>query len=75
MLGVDQIGSIVSTFDEDFDFGLNTELTYNTTLKETVHQLVHEVQVVFGNKGDNLTFRNTVGGKVISTADIEFKRN
>jgi hypothetical protein len=75
IVGVEKVGSVVSTFDKDFDYGPNTELTYNARLGKFVHQFPYDVQVRFGDKGDNLTFRNVVDGKVISTAVIEFNRH
>ncbi len=64
----------MSAFDKDFDYGPKAELAYNARLGKLVYMFPHKVQVRFGDKGDNLTFRDLVDGKIISTAVIEFKR-
>lgn len=63
---------ITSTFEAGFDYGDTTQTRYNPISKETVYQFSYEVQVEFGAKGNNLTFKTVVGGKVVSTADISF---
>jgi hypothetical protein len=65
----------VSKFDKDFDYGASSKSKYNSGLKKFVHQFSYNVQVRFGDKGDNLTFRNLVNGEVVSTAVIEFNRH
>jgi hypothetical protein len=47
---------------------------YNTVRKEMNHKFSFEIQVVFGDKGNNLTFKNIVNGNVVSTANIEFDK-
>jgi len=69
------VGSIVSTFDEDFDYGPHTESTYNNRLGEMIYQFPYELQIRFGDKGNNLKFRNLVNGEVMSTAVMEFNRH
>ena len=70
--GVEKVGVIKSRFPANFDFGSGTKTEFNLKLGRLVHEFSYEVQVVFGSKGSNLTFKNVVGGRVISTADIEF---
>ena len=62
------------TFAAGFDYGLATKSQRNNALGKTVHQMSYEIQVVFGDKGNNLTFKAVMNGKVVSTADIEFNR-
>lgn len=71
------MGNIVSKLEKDFDFGPDTQSTWNARLGRTVYRFPQELQVRFGNKGDNLTFQNIVGRnlKVNSTAVIEFSRH
>jgi hypothetical protein len=75
LLGVQEVGSIVSEFDKNFDFGPNIETTYNSRLGRTVNAFPHQIQVRFGDKGDNLQFKNLVKGLVVSKAVIEFGRH
>ena len=65
----------MSTFDKDFDFGDKAESTYNTRLGKTVYQMNFQVQVRFGDKGENLQFRTLFNGKALSKAIIEFPRH
>jgi hypothetical protein len=71
---VDHVGSIESTFGADFYFGTSTECRYNNKTKEFVHQFSHDVQVRFGDKGDNLTFKDIVNGQEAGSAIIKFDR-
>ncbi|CZR67409.1 related to hsp70 protein [Phialocephala subalpina] len=68
---VDKVGVIKSTFGANFDYGPEIRCKSNSEGK-LVHQFSYEIQVVFGDKGSNLTFKVIVGGRVVSTADIEF---
>ncbi|KAH8587066.1 Hsp70 family protein-like protein [Bisporella sp. PMI_857] len=68
----DKVGVIKSIFPPSFDYGTQTESRFNTKLGKLVHEFRHEIQVVFGGKGSNLTFKNIVAGKVVSAADIQF---
>lgn len=69
------MGSIVSTFDEDFDYGPYTNSTYNARLGKMIYRFRYELQIRFGDKGNNLKFRNLVNGEVMSTAVMEFNRH
>jgi hypothetical protein len=71
---VDHVGSIASTFDADFDFGTSTQCRYNNKTKKIVHQFSYDVQVRFGDKGDNLTFKSIVNGQEAGSANIKFDR-
>ena len=72
--GIEEVGCIRSHFDDDFDFGPDTQSKYNSRLGKIVYQLCHQIQVRFGTRGANLTFANIVNGKTVSTAAIEFDR-
>jgi hypothetical protein len=71
---VDRVGSIASTFDADFDFGTSTQCRYNNKNKEIVHQFSYNLQVRFGDKGDNLTFKSIVNDQEAGSASIKFDR-
>ncbi|RFU34080.1 hypothetical protein B7463_g2225, partial [Scytalidium lignicola] len=71
---VDRVGSIEATFDADFDFGKSTWRRYNHRVKRTVHQFSYDVQVRFGDKGDNLTFKSIANGQEAGSANIKFDR-
>lgn len=66
------MGNVISSFPMDFDFGPSAKSVYNTKLKKMVHQFEAEIQVRFGDKGSNLTFKDLVNGEVKSSASIEF---
>ena len=70
--GVDEVGVIKSTFGANFDYGPRTQCKFNSKGGRILHYFSFEIQVVFGGKGSNLTFKNIVDGNVVSTADIEF---
>ncbi|KAH8650615.1 Hsp70 family protein-like protein [Tricladium varicosporioides] len=72
---VEKVGNISSTFPRRFDFGPSSESKFNTRLNETIHQFRHEVEVMFGNKGENLTCRDVLNGQVVGTATIQFDRH
>ncbi|KAH6672241.1 Hsp70 family protein-like protein [Halenospora varia] len=72
---VEEVGSIASVFPADFNYGLSATSKYSTKLHETLHRLSFQVQIRFGDKGENLTFKNLVDGKTVSTAVIEFNRH
>jgi hypothetical protein len=69
------VGSIVSTFDEGFDYGPCADSAYNARLGKMIYQFSYELQIRFGDKGNNLKFRNLVNGEVMSTAVMEFNRH
>ncbi|KAH7411293.1 Hsp70 family protein-like protein [Cadophora sp. MPI-SDFR-AT-0126] len=71
---VEEIGSIVSRFAADFDLGPSASSRYNEVLEKTIHRFEHQVQIKFGNKGENLTCQDVINGEVVSTAKIEFNR-
>jgi hypothetical protein len=72
ILGVDEVGSIVASFDRNYDFGPNIRSTYSFKLGKIVYKFPHQLQVRFGNKGENLQFKILVEGRVVSEAVIEF---
>jgi hypothetical protein len=69
------VGSIVSAFNDDFDYGPYTDSAYNARLGKMIYRFPYELQIRFGDKGDNLKFRNLVNGEVMSTAVMEFNRH
>ncbi|TGO11634.1 hypothetical protein BTUL_0105g00240 [Botrytis tulipae] len=71
---VEVVGSIQSTLHKDFDFGTNVSKQWNDRLNRYVHEVKSQQQIVFGNKGDNLTFRLLVGGKEICKSVMKFDR-
>ena len=71
-IGVEVVGNIVATLPGHFDFGTASKQSFNSRLKRTTHQFSYQVQVVFGNKGNNLNFRTVVNGEVKAMATIEF---
>ena len=72
--GVEAVGRIISNYDRNFDFGPNIKSHYSAKLGKTVFRFPFQVQVRFGDKGDNLQFRNLVKGLVVSEAVIEFSK-
>ncbi|KIN04334.1 hypothetical protein OIDMADRAFT_159767 [Oidiodendron maius Zn] len=73
--GVIKVGDVCSTFPRGFDFGQSSESNFNARLKETIYNFSHEVEIMFGNKGENLTCRDVLNGKVVGTATIQFDRH
>ncbi|KAH9223806.1 Hsp70 family protein-like protein [Leptodontidium sp. 2 PMI_412] len=69
---VEEVGIVTSRFPKNFDFGPSAQSVYNTKLKKMIHQFKAEIQVRFGDKGSNLTFKDLVNGEVKSSASIEF---
>ncbi|PQE02915.1 Hsp70 family protein [Rutstroemia sp. NJR-2017a BVV2] len=70
--GVEHVGDIEAILSRDYQFGRDTQERYNAKLKRSVHQLSIEHKVVFGNKGDNLTFRSLIDSKEVSNSVIRF---
>ncbi len=70
--GVELVGVIKTKFPANFDFGTAVRSKFNSRLGKQVYEFSFETQVVFGSKGNNLTFKTVVDGKVVSTADIVF---
>ena len=66
------IGSIISKFEANFKYGSNVRSGTNPKTGKFVHKFTCQIQVVFGDKGNNLMFKNLVDGNVVSTAEIEF---
>ncbi len=66
------VGRVVSEFYKNFEFGPNIKTRYNSRLGKTVNEFPHQVQVRFGDKGDNIQFKNRVKGLVVSEATIKF---
>ncbi|KAH8808655.1 Hsp70 family protein-like protein [Xylogone sp. PMI_703] len=71
---VDQNGVIISKFDANFNYGTAAKSRYNPKRGKTIHLCDFNIEVVFGDKGNNLRFKFIVNGNVISTADIEFNQ-
>jgi hypothetical protein len=72
---VEKVGTILSAFEENFDYGDKGESTYNVRLGKNVYRMNFQVQVRFGDKGENLQFRTLFNGKAVSKAIIEFPRH
>lgn len=72
--GVEIVGSIRSHLGGNFDFGENIEQQYNAQLGRQVQAISLQQQILFGNKGDNLTFSCLIGGKEICKSDMSFDR-
>jgi hypothetical protein len=73
-IGVDVVGIIKTTFPANFDYGPGKKSKYSSKYGKYIHKFSFEIQVVFGGKGSNLTFKTVVDGNVVSTADIEFNQ-
>lgn len=69
------MGNVFSTFPRRFDFGRSSEAKFNTRFNKTIYRFSHEVEVTFGNKGENLTCRDVLNGQVVGTATIQFDRH
>jgi len=69
------VGKIVSTFPSGFDFGQSSESKFNTRFNKTIYQFSHKVEVMFGNKGENLTYKDLFNGQVVGTATIQYDRH
>jgi hypothetical protein len=69
---VDCVGSVESSFDADFDFSKSTQCRYNRKENRIVYRYSYEVQVRFGDKGDNLTFKSIANGQEAGSANIKF---
>jgi hypothetical protein len=68
------VGTIISTIDKDYDLTEFTESRWNPALGRIIYRFPLTVQVIFGNKGSNLTFRTLVKGQVMSTATIRYDK-
>lgn len=69
------MGEIKSTFPRGFNFGRSSESNFNARLGKLIHQYRHDVEIIFGNKGENLTYRDVVNGEVVGSATIQFNRH
>lgn len=69
---LDLIGNITVIVPPTHNFGPALHWTYVASLNKRVCSVDLEIQVIFGNKGDNLTFKSLVNGKAIGSARIEF---
>ena len=69
------MGDINSTFPRGFDFGSSSKSNFNARLEKTFYKFSHEVEVMFGNKGENLTCRDVLNGQVVGAATIQFDRH
>ncbi|KAJ8060112.1 hypothetical protein OCU04_011722 [Sclerotinia nivalis] len=72
--GIEIVGDIQSILSNNFDFGENIRQKYNAQLGRLIYEVDFQQQIVFGNKGDNLTFSWLVGGKEICKSDMKFDR-
>ncbi|KAF7905182.1 uncharacterized protein EAF01_005703 [Botrytis porri] len=72
--GVEKVGEIQTTLDSSLNLGENTEAQFNARLGRRVQRLPFQQQIVFGNKGDNLTFKCLIGGKEICKSTMNFDR-
>lgn len=70
-----KVGDVCSTFPREFDYGRSSKSNFNARLKKTIYNFSHEVEVVFGNKGENLTCRDVLNGQVVGSATIRFDRH
>jgi hypothetical protein len=59
----------------NFDFGTRINSEFNSKLNKQVDQLSYKIQVVFGSKGSNLTYKTIVNDTVVSTTDIMFDQS
>ncbi len=73
--GVEKVGVIKTRFPANFHFGAAITTEVNPISGKQVRQFLYETQVVFGSKGNNLTFKTVVNGNVVSTADIVFDQS
>ena len=73
--GVEKVGVIKTRFPANFDFGAAIKSKVNPISGKKIQKFSYETQVVFGSKGNNLTFKTVVNGKVVSTADIVFDQS
>lgn len=74
-MGVIKVGDVWSTISGEYDFGRSTKSNFNAVRGEWVYQFSHVVEVMFGNKGENLTCRDFLNGKVVGSATIRFDRH
>ena len=65
----------MSKFPKGFDFGRSSRSEFNPILGKTIYEFSHDVEVIFGNKGENLICKNILNGKVVGTAEIRFDRH
>ncbi|THV47569.1 hypothetical protein BGAL_0302g00120 [Botrytis galanthina] len=72
--GVEKVGEIQSTLDSSFNFGENLQMQFNAQLGRRVQKIFFQQQIIFGNKGDNLTFKCLIGGKEICKSTMNFDR-
>ena len=70
----DMIGIVSVAISPPHNFGKAWVSTYVPELKKHVQKIDVEVQAVFGNKGNNLTFRCLINGKILDshTTKIEY---
>ncbi len=59
----------------NIELGSALRQRFNSRLGSMVHKIDLQVQVVFGNKGDNLLVRTMVNGGVRGNTTIEFSRD
>ncbi|KAM0183762.1 hypothetical protein ACHAPF_000206 [Botrytis cinerea] len=72
--GIERVGEIQSNLGKSFNFGNNIQTQFNHRLGRQVQRITFQQQIVFGNKGDNLTFKCLIGGKEICKSAMNFDR-
>ncbi|KAM0129318.1 hypothetical protein ACHAP3_007821 [Botrytis cinerea] len=72
--GIERVGEIQSSLGKSFNFGNNIQTQFNHRLGRQVQRITFQQQIVFGNKGDNLTFKCLIGGKEICKSAMNFDR-
>ncbi|KAF8853277.1 Hsp70 family protein-like protein [Acephala macrosclerotiorum] len=71
---VEVIGRIDTKFPANFDFGEALESTFNPRLRRTVYRIAFKVEVIFGDRGENLKFRTSINGVVGGSTQVIFPR-
>ncbi|KAF7896081.1 hypothetical protein EAF00_006096 [Botryotinia globosa] len=71
---IEAVGLICSAVGKDVDLGQFTMKNYNDRLHRWVHKVSFQEQIIFGGKGDNLTFRCLMGDEEIGKSVMKFDR-
>ncbi|TGO59585.1 hypothetical protein BCON_0043g00440 [Botryotinia convoluta] len=71
---IEAVGLIYSVIGKGVDLSRFSKKRYNTRLHQWVHQVSFQEQIIFGGKGDNLTFRCLVGNKEVGKSVMKFDR-
>lgn len=72
MKGVQQIGKIQCRIPKDDDFGPKIPMKWNEKLREYIQLISFEVQVLFGEKGENLKFSIVLNGVPRASEWVDF---